>query len=178
MNRSAILLFLSLAILQPCANAQAINWDMTGWQVLTQPLSTLPVPDRQGIAKSLGLKPEELVALQVATPSGHIFLVQGIYRIGGICGANNCAFWILGSDYKVVLEKVTQTFKLQATHHGGLPDIITSMHGSAIDSSLSYWEFKGQRYARVACADVVYGDDDGNDFKKPHISPHPCGTGG
>jgi hypothetical protein len=178
MNRPAVLLLISLAILQTRATAQAISWDMTGYQVLSQPLSSLPIPNQQGISKSLGLKPEELVALRVQTSTGPVFLVQGIYRIGGICGANNCAFWILGNDYKVLLTKVTQTFKLQSTYHSGLPDVITSMHGSAFESSLSYWQFQGQRYVRVSCADAVYGDTDGNVFKTAHISPHRCGTGG
>jgi hypothetical protein len=162
----------------PCASAQRVDWDMKGAQQVSLPLGSLPVQDQQGIAKRLKSKPSELLAMRVDTATGHIFLVQGVYRMGGICGANNCEFWILSSDYTVLLEKVTQMYKLQSSTHNGLPDIVTSMHGSAFESGLSYWRFQGKHYVRVACADSVYGDADGNAFKNPHISPLPCGAGG
>jgi hypothetical protein len=160
------------------ANAQTIDWDMKGAQVLSQPISSLSAQDQQGILRQLKVEPSDLVAMRVETASGHIFLVQGVYRIGGICGANNCDLWVLNSDFKILLEKVIQMYKLQSSTHDGLPDIVTSMHASAFESSLSYWRFQSGRYVRVACADGVYADADGNVFQKPHISPHPCGTGG
>jgi hypothetical protein len=126
--------------------------------------------------RRLGGEPEDLLALKVKTTSGHIFLVQGIFGRES-CGMNNCGFLILGADYKILLSKVTQMYKLQQTTHHGLPDILTSMHGSAFESGLSYWRFQGTRYVRIACADGEYGDTDGTIYKNPHISPHPCGTG-
>jgi hypothetical protein len=174
---SAVLSLILLAVI-PYAKAQRIDWDTKDLQVVSQPIGSLSVQDQKGIASRLGVKPEDLLAMRVETASGHIFLVQGVYRIGGICGANNCSFLVLSSDYKVLLSKVAQMYKLQSTTHHGLPDIITTMHGSATDSGLSYWQFQGTRYMRIACADALYGDADGNEYKIPHITPHPCRTGG
>lgn len=177
--KSSALIVLCWIFAAESAVAQGINWDMNGAQEVSSPLGSLPLQDQQGIVKQLNMKPSELLAMRVNTATGgHIFLVQGIYRIGGICGANNCEFWILSNDYRILLEKVTQKFKLQASTHNGLPDIVTSMHGSAFNSGLSYWRFQGKHYVRIACADAEYGDADGNYFKNPHISLYPCGTGG
>jgi len=176
-KHSAVLFVLLLAAV-PCASSQRVDWDMKDAQVVSQPIGSLPAQDQQGISKRLNLKPVELLAMQVKTASGHIFLVQSVYSPMWCGAASNCAFWILSSDYKVLLSKVTQSFKLQASMHHGHPDILTYMHGSATEASLSYWQFQGRRYVRVACADAEYGDGDGYIYKKPHISPHPCGTGG
>lgn len=178
MKLSAVLLLILLAAV-PCTSAQRVDWDMKDAQVLSQPISSLPALDQQGIVRRLGVEPSELLAMRVETASGHIFLVQGKQYPGTTLFGNvNCKFWILSSNYKVLLKKVIETYKLQSTMHHGLPDIITSMHGSAFDSGLSYWRFHGTHYVRVACADAVYGDAEGNNFKNTHISPHPCGTGG
>lgn len=178
MKLSAVLFFILLAVV-PCTSAQRVDWDMKDAQVLSQPLSSLPAPDQQGIVKRLGAKSEDLLAIPVETASGHIFLVQGKNYTGTtFCGNINCEFWILSSNYKVLLEKVTATYKLQSTMHHGLPDIITSMHGSSTESGLSYWQYQGGHYARIACADAEYGDAEGNMYENPHISPQRCGTGG
>jgi hypothetical protein len=158
--------------------AQHVDWDMKGAQEVESPLLDLPARDQQGILHRLGGKPSELLAMRVNTATGHIFLVQGVYRIGGICGANNCEFWILSGDYRILLEKVIQAFKLRSSIHGGLPDVFTSREDGAFESGLSYWRFNGKRYVRIVCADAVYGDADGHTFDKPHISSYPCGTGG
>lgn len=155
--------------------AQSIDWDVKGAQEVESDLRSLPMRDQQGIVRQLGEKPENLRAMKVRTGSGGIFLVQGV---GDICGANNCEFWVLNSDYRILLENATQTFKLQSSIHNGLPDIVTSMHGSAFESSVTYWRFQGKHYVRVACADAVYGDVEGNVFKMPHFLLHPCATGG
>lgn len=97
-----------------------------------------------------------------------MFLVQGV---GDICGAANCDFWVLDTKHHILLEKVTQTYSILPQIHNGRPDIFTSMHGSATDSSLSYWQFQGRRYVRIHCAELSYGDADGNIFNKPK-SPH------
>lgn len=155
--------------------AQSIDWDIKDLQYVESDLRSLPAQDQQGIVHRLGEKPENLRAMTVKTASGRLFLVQGV---GNICGASDCEFWVLNSDYRILLEKVTQSFKLQSGTHNGPPDIVTSMHGSAFESSVSYWRFQGKRYVRVACADAVYGDADGNIFKKPHILLHSCGRRG
>jgi hypothetical protein len=179
MKLSAVLSLVLFAAI-PCASAQRVDWDMKGAQELSQPLSSLSTQDQAGILHLLGGNPEDLRAMRVTTASSHIFLVQGINSSSEstFCGNANCEFWILSSNYKVLMENVTQTYKLLSTMHHGLPDIITSMHGSAYDSGLSYWRFQGKHYVRVTCADAEYGDWDGNFYRKPHISPHPCGTGG
>jgi hypothetical protein len=160
------------------AIAQPVDWDTKGVQQVSAPLRNLSERDQQGILRRLGGKASDLVAMRIDTARGPIFLVQGVYRIGGICGANNCEFWILSSKYDILLRKVIQGFELQSRSHDGFPDLMTTMEGGAFDSSLSYWRFLGKRYVRTNCADAVYGDADGNIFKKAHITPHPCGTAG
>jgi hypothetical protein len=162
------------------APAQQLDWDMSGWHEVDQAIGSLPVQDQLGIEHRLGAKPTDLRAMRVKTASGPIFIVQAVGFEDGWCSpTGNCSFWVLSGDYRILLEKVTQTFKLLANVHGGLPDVMTSMHGSAFESGLSYWRFQGKHYVRVACADAVYRDADGNLFKEPHISPYPCvGKGG
>jgi hypothetical protein len=175
LTRWCVLAALSLTSAMNVTIAQGISWNTKGLQEVESNIRSLPAEDQKGIVHRLGEKPENLRAMTVKTASGRLFLVQGV---GEGCGASNCTFWVLNSDYRILLEKVTQAFQLQTSTHNGLPDIVTSMHGSVDESSLSYWQFQGKRYARVACADAVYADADGNTYKRPHISPHPCGTGG
>lgn len=155
--------------------AQQIDWKFDNLQEVNGSIQSISTQDRKGILTSLNLKETDVRAQQMRGASGRLFLVQGI---GSICGASNCDFWILDVNYKVLLHKVTQSFELQPTVHNGLPDVVTSMHGSAFSSSLSYWKFNGRRYLRSACADVVYGDSDGKLYKKPHISVQRCGAQG
>jgi hypothetical protein len=177
MKLSAVLSLMLLAVI-PYAKAQRIGWDTKDLQVVSQPIGSLSVQDQKGIASRLGVKPEDLLAMRVKAASGHIFLVQSVYSPMWCGVASNCAFWVLSSDYKVLLSKVTQRYALQASMHHGYPDILTYMHSSATEGDLSYWQYQGTRYVRVACADAEYEDAGGNVYKKPHISPHSCGRGG
>lgn len=155
--------------------AQKIDWKLDNLREVSGNVRNLSTQDRLGGLASLDLTDDDVRVEQLRIASGRLFLVQGV---GSICGANNCDFWILDEHYKVLLQKVTQSFELQPTVHNGLPDVVTSMHGSAFSSSLSYWKFNGRRYLRSACAGVVYGDLDGKPYKKPHISMQRCGTRG
>jgi hypothetical protein len=177
MKLSAVLSLIMLAAL-PYATAQHVDWDTSGVQVVSLPIGSLPAQDQQGIASRLHVKSAELLAMRIKTATGHIFLVQSTYSAMWCGAAGNCPFWVLSSDYRILLSKVTQSFKLQSSMHHGLPDILTYMHSSATEGGLSYWQYQGSRYVRVACADAEYGDADGNAYKSPHISPLPCGTGG
>lgn len=170
-----LLLFGFFVVVIRSATAQSINWNMSGAQQVEANFRTLSTQDQQGILHSLREKPENLRVRKVSVAAGSLFLVQGV---GNICGAANCEFWVLDSNYKILLEKVTQVYKLQSTTHIGLPDILTSMHGSAFESGLSYWQFQGKRYKGIACADSTYLDRDGSELKKPRVTHRPCGTGG
>ena len=155
--------------------AQQMSWRIDHLREVQGSVQNIPAQDRHGILTSLGLKDSDVRVEQMPSAAGRLFLVQGV---GAICGANNCDFWILDGNYKVLLQKVTQSFEFQPTTHNGLPDIVTSMHGSVFSSSLSFWRFNGRRYVRSACADIEYGDSDGNQYKKPRISHQRCGTRG
>lgn len=170
-------LFLAFAffVLVVPSNAQRIDWKLDSLREVDGSVRSLSAQDRHGILASLDLKETDVRVQRMQSVSGPLFLVQGI---GSVCGANNCVFWILDRNYKVLLQKVTQAFAFQTTTHNGLPDVVTSMHGSAFFSSLSYWRFNGRRYVRSACADIEYGDAEGNQYKKPHISQQRCGTQG
>ena len=156
-------------------NAQHVDWDVKYAPYLETPLQSLPTRDQRGIVHRLGEKPVDLRAMSVQTASGNLFFVRAAGDAS--CGGDgNCQFWILSSDYRVLLEKVTETFSIRPTMHDGLPDIITYQHFSADEGDLIYWQMKGSRYVRVSCADAIYADADGNAFKSPRISPYQCGT--
>jgi hypothetical protein len=175
--RSGLLITFCLMSGRAIASAQRIDWDMRDAQEVTSPINSLSPQDQQGIVRRLREGLVNLRAMAVQTTTGHIFVVEGIGD--RFCsGDGNCEFWILSSDYQVLLEKVAQSFRLQPTTHHRLPDILTSMHGSAFESSLSYWRMRGNRYVRVSCVDVLYADADGNSLKNPRISSRRCGTGG
>jgi hypothetical protein len=71
------LLTLIFACAIPSARAQHPDWDMNGAQEVNSSLKTLPAQDQHGIERALSKQPQNLRAMRVDTPSGHIFLVQG-----------------------------------------------------------------------------------------------------
>jgi hypothetical protein len=158
-----------ITLMSSPARAQAIHWAVGNLREVSGSIRSLSRQDQHGILESLRLTVNQVRVERIARSSG---VISGSRRREYLW-SDNCAFWILDDRYKVLLEKVTQSFGLQRTIHNGRPDVITSMHSSAFESSLSYWRFQRGRYTRVACADA-----DGNVFQQPHISRYPCGTGG
>jgi hypothetical protein len=158
------------------AIAQHIDWDVKFAPYLNAPLQSLPAKDRQGIVHRLKEKPADLRAISIQTASGHLFFVRGAGDED--CGVDgNCEFWILSDDYRVLLNKIAETFSIRPAMHDGLPDIVTYGHASASEGDLTYWRMQGSRYARVACAGAVYADAGGNTLKRPRITSFRCGTG-
>jgi hypothetical protein len=180
MNRApSILLTLILTCAIPFAAAQQPNWNMDGLHEVNASIQTLPLQDRQGIKRAVAerpvnphiiSKPPELRAVRINTPSGHIFLVQASDNF--FCSPiGNCAFWVLSSAYKILLDTNAQQFKVQTLLHSGHPDILTKMHGGATEGDLKQWRFNGIKYHRIACESYEFRDADGNDLKQPHITP-------
>jgi hypothetical protein len=153
------------------AESQIAASDLKGLREVEQSVTKLPAPTRSAIQARLHMKASQLRAEQVHVPAGDLYVVQGA---GDFCGAANCDIWILSSAYEVILHGTTQGFNLLATSHGGVPDVVTSMHGSAFESEVTRWEFDGSQYRRIACANVNYMDEDGNEYDLPHIRPKPC----
>ncbi len=177
-----LLLASSLWALTFTAAAQQPDWNMDGAQEINTSITTLPVADQQGIHRALAKRSanphdvpasSELRATQIRTPSGHLFLVQALGN--NFCGASgNCSFWVLSSDYNILLDTIAQMFKVQKSQHSVHPDIVTSMHDSASSGDLRQWRFTGPRYKPVACATYNYTNASGDTLTTPTLTPHPC----
>lgn len=91
----------------------------------------------------------------------------------------NCTIWIVDLRHRRILLRggAVQTFAIDRSSTGALPDIITGMHGSATESDVTRWHFDGSRYERSECATTEYADADGNHLPHPRITPHPCNEG-
>lgn len=110
--------------------AQIINWDMPDAREVNRELSTLPVPDQEGIVRRLGANAADYRAIRISTGRGYLFAVRGM---GNMCGNVNCAFWILDGSYKVLLHDIIEGFQVLPDIHQGRPDIFTRMHGSQLN---------------------------------------------
>jgi hypothetical protein len=153
-----------------CATAQHFDWSMKGARQMNASIRTLPSQDQRGIERALHEHPENLHAVRINTPAGHLFLVQGFGNI--LCSpTSNCESWALDSDYKILFSTIAQMLKVQSTAHHGKPDVLTYMHGGASTGDLKQWRFDGTRYHRIACESYDGRDSDGNELKQPLITP-------
>jgi hypothetical protein len=104
-----------------------------------------------------------------------MFLVQGSGRI--LCGATgNCSSWVLSSDDKILMKTISEAIKVLPASHHGLPDLITTMNGSAFSGELKNWRFDGTIHHHIACASYDYADANGRELKHPRIRPEPCAS--
>jgi hypothetical protein len=93
----------------------------------------------------------------------------------------NCPFWIFRKTlrgYKLLIESYGQTFTIQSTSTNGFRDIVVSMHGSATESGLTDFRYKGGSYHDVGCYGAswtVLEADTVRELKEPLITPNPCG---
>jgi hypothetical protein len=92
----------------------------------------------------------------------------------------NCAFWIIDLQHRRILLRAIaiQRYAVDRNPPSAMPDIVTSMHGSAFESDLTRWHYDGARYTATACAAVDYAGPDGNRYPDPKITPHPCNSEG
>jgi hypothetical protein len=99
---------------------------------------------------------------------------------GDICSpTGNCPFWVFkrtAFGYTLILDaEAIQTFNIQASRTNSYRDLVLKMHGSATESDLLLYEFRGGQYRQSACynANWTYLDADGEmqDLKEPRITP-------
>ena len=90
----------------------------------------------------------------------------------------NCSLWILQrkpEGYKVLLAAFGQTFTIQQTSTNGYRDVVVSMHGSATESGLTEYRYRGGRYREAGCysAEWTVRENDGTirELKEPRITP-------
>jgi hypothetical protein len=90
----------------------------------------------------------------------------------------NCSVWILQrkpDGYKVLLAAFGQTFTIQQTSTNGYRNVVVSMHGSATQSGLTEYRYRGGRYREAGCysAEWTVRDNDGTirELKEPRITP-------
>jgi len=155
-------------------SAQKSPWDVSGLRELGNNSKSVSRADRAVIAKRLRAKPDEFRIERIQTAGTHIFVVQ--YLGEDYCGGTgNCSFTVLDAAYRVVLDNIAQTFKIETVLHHGMPDILTGMHDSAVESVLKLWRFNGKYYERAACADVVYGDLTSDaTYPHPRVTEQSC----
>lgn len=94
-----------------------------------------------------------------------------------LCGVSgNCSFWIIDLRHRRVLLNAIgiQSYSVSSTRAGGMPDIITASHASALEHELVRWHFQGSSYEREDCATATYASDDGQPHPAPKITSHPC----
>lgn len=98
----------------------------------------------------------------------------------GCSPTGNCLFWIFQKahvGYRLLLKGEGQTFTVQKTITNGFRDIVLSMHGSATESGLTDYRYKGGVYHDVGCYDAswsVVEDGKERELKEPLITP--CGS--
>ena len=95
-----------------------------------------------------------------------------------MCGAvGNCPFWLLsdGPNPALLLKAIgIQSFVFQ--NHGTNThfDLILGSHDSAMETDLQRFRFDGVRYKRIACANIEWDDESGNQLNPPRIVGGPC----
>lgn len=98
---------------------------------------------------------------------------------GDLCSSTgNCALWIIDLAHRRIILKrgAVQGFGVVKTSGEAMPKIITSMHGSALDTERILWRFNGSRYEAETCADIEYDENATN--APPAIKPYPCSAEG
>ncbi|HEY4010372.1 MAG TPA: hypothetical protein VGM11_09500 [Acidobacteriaceae bacterium] len=88
----------------------------------------------------------------------------------------NCALWIIDVTLRRVILRPgpVRGFTIARGTTRGVPDIFTSMHGSATETDRTLWSFNGNRYEAKACARVDFADADGKPYSQPKVTPQPC----
>ena len=94
--------------------------------------------------------------------------------------AGNCAFWIVDLQHRSILLRApgVQSYAIDRSAPGRLADVVTSMHGSATEASLTRWHFDGAQYQPSGCAQSESADADGKPYNEPKVTPHPCNAEG
>jgi hypothetical protein len=157
----------------PFATAQQPDWNMVGSQKVNASITTLPTNDQQAIEHALTQPRANLHAKRIDTPSAHFFLIQGSGT--PLCDQyENCASWILSSDYNILLKATASALKLQPSLQAGFPDILTSIGGWHDQGYLTQCRFDGAAYHPSACASYTYHDSFNDTFARPRITPQPC----
>ncbi|HXU34704.1 MAG TPA: hypothetical protein VN851_29345 [Thermoanaerobaculia bacterium] len=98
------------------------------------------------------------------------------------CGAANCPNWMyrkIAGGYELLLAAASiNRIEVQKSSTLGYRDVMTAMHGSAWESSLTLYKFDGKRYRRKACFERTYQYKDAKgelrEWKKPRITKTEC----
>lgn len=114
-------------------------------------------------------------------PEKRGILVQGSAVC--MCGATgNCDFWLFDEDWngiRLVLKTTAiQSFDFEKSISHGYFDLILGSHDSASERYLQQFQFDGNRYRRVGCAQLNYMDyNTMKALKTPSLGLTPCGEG-
>lgn len=198
-------LIICLALVQSTSPPKArreFHWDWRDWQELIAAQSLrnakMSEPDRAAIAKAIeaqispdksDLEIESEKQLAEAVLDTRIKMIdlnhdgtpevvaQGM---AGCSPTGNCSFWVFQKTtrgYKLLLNGFGQTFTVQKASTNGFRDIVVAMQGSASDSGLTLFCYKGSMYHQAACYDANWAPlENGvvHQLKEPRVTPSPC----
>lgn len=174
--------------------ATALGWPIGSLHEAISPVGRLPQADRAIVTRLLrptlgplyqGEPPQLLDNAVQAFRSERVHLGRipaiAVQASGDrLCSpAGNCLFWLIDLQHRRILLKAgeIQSFALDKSATGSLPDMVSSSQGSETQSDLIRWHYEGARYEGTECASVEYADANGNKYSEPKFTPHPCNEG-
>jgi len=134
-------------------------------------VTDIEVPKK--ILKEVEAKPEDCPDAgreQVGLFKAQKFESKGVDLIavkgGGTCHCSptgNCSFWVYrdlrGEYVRVLSSSMVQQFGFLNLKARGLADVVLWSHGSAMQSTVSLWQFNGARDSKRCKWDVVFKAD-------------------
>jgi hypothetical protein len=92
-----------------------------------------------------------------------------------LCGAQNCGFWIyrrVAGRYELLLKGVGANKVMRGRNvANSYRDVVAESHASAIQKIVRTYRFDGRQYLIHRCVSRDYFDGQGNELKKPRLTP-------
>jgi hypothetical protein len=120
-------------------------------------MSTIPVESEADLQTLVGQTQIKKVLLGKEGGGEFLASASGSY----FCSpTGNCQVWVFrlhDNKYSLILQHpVTQIFTIQSAITNGFHDLVLGQHGSATEEGLTWYQFDGSKYRRVACYDARF----------------------
>ena len=105
--------------------------------------------------------------------NGSVVLASSISMEGGCDGAN-CPFWIFQNTpdgYVSLLDTVAASYTVQPDSGEGFSDIVTMVHVSASESTLTLHHFDQGKYVDAGCYTATWPPPKDGEIQDPEIAP-------
>jgi hypothetical protein len=162
----------------------SFSWSITAAATLSSKPRRIKVPetvtrdlddeDRNCVVSDGGInKHVQAELISLAAKNSREVLVRGSGLC--LCGAQNCGFWIyrrLAGRYELLLKGIGANKVMRGrTLANGYRDVIAQSHASAIQTIVRTYRFDGRKYLLHRCVSRDYFDEQGNELKKPRLTP-------